>query len=180
MMIKRVSIVTRLAIGFAALLAAGGAGAQQLAVGVVSFNRLGIEAPQAVAVREALQEEFAPRQREIVALQTELKEKQEQIQRDLDVMGPEERRSAENELRRDERELGRQQQEFTEDVNLRQNEALRKLQGEFLREVQAFAADSGYDLILAEGVVYASPAMDVTERVLERLKASFDAQQSGG
>jgi len=160
------------------LLTAGLATSQELKVGFVNVGQLIGEAPQAISVREALQEEFAPRQREILALQGELKEQQEQIQRDLEVMGPDERRNAENALRRDERELARQQQEFTEDLNLRQNEALRQLQGELLREVQTFATSAGYDLILAEGVVYASPAIDITAQVLEGLKANF-ASESG-
>ena len=154
------------------------ANAQELKIGFVNIQALMEGAPQTKAAMDALQEEFAPRQREILALQGELKEQQEQIQRDLDVMGADERRNAENALRRDERELARQQQEFTEDLNLRQNEALRKLQGELLREVQTFATNAGYDLILAEGVVYASPAIDITAQVLEGLKANF-ASESG-
>lgn len=179
MMKDRITLTGKLMMGAMLVLLTMAAGAQQLKIGYVDIARLIQESPQAKEAMERLQEEFAPRQREVVALQTELKEKQDQIQRDLDVMGPEERRNAENELRRDERELNRQQQEFTEDINLRRNEALRKLQGEVLREVQAFATTSGFDLIVAEGVVYASDAIDVTEQVLEGLKASF-GQQAGG
>lgn len=179
MMTTKFAMFTRALVCAVLLLTAGLASAQQLKIGFVNVGRLIGEAPQAVSVREALQEEFAPRQREILALQGELKEKQEQIQRDLDVMGADERRNAENDLRRDERELARQQQEFTEDLNLRQNEALRKLQGELLREVQTFATGAGFDLILAEGVVYASPAIDITEQVLEGLKVNFATPQPG-
>jgi outer membrane protein len=88
-------------------------------------------------------------------------------------MGPEERRNAERDMRKNERELQRQQQEFTEDINLRRNESLRKLQGELLREVQTYAAAEGFDLVVSDGVLYASPAIDITEQVLAGLKASF-------
>ncbi|MGI9341692.1 MAG: OmpH family outer membrane protein [Gammaproteobacteria bacterium] len=160
-------------------MAASAVSAQQLKIGFVNVGRLISESPQATVAMEALQEEFAPRQREVVALQAELKERQDQIQRDLDVMGAEERRNAENELRRDERELNRQQQEFTEDINLRRNEALRKLQGELLREVQTYAAQAGFDLVVSDGVLYASEAIDITEQVLEGLKTSFGAAGGG-
>lgn len=169
-----------LMIGVALSMVSGLASAQQLKIGFVNIGRLISESPQANSEMEALQEEFAPRQREVVALQAELKEKQDQIQRDLDVMGPEERRNAENEMRRDERELNRQQQEFTEDINLRRNEALRKLQGEVLREVQTFAAQAGFDLIVSDQtVLYASEAIDITEQVLEGLKAAFGTPSGG-
>lgn len=179
-MTRKINIASSLMICFAALLATGLASAQQLKIGYVNFGQLMQESPQAATVREALQEEFAPRQREIVARATELQEKQDQIQRDMDVMGPDERRNAENELRRDDRELKRQQQEFQEDANLRQNEALRQLQGELFREVQTYATQAGFDLVIAEaGVVYASDAIDITAQVLAELNAKFEAQSGG-
>jgi len=157
----------------------GFATAQQLKIGYVNFAQLMQDSPQSTTVRAVLQEEFAPRDRQIAALMAEYQEKQEQIQRDLDVMGPDERRNAENDLRRDEREIKRQQQELQEDANLRQNEAIRKLQGELLREVQSFAANSGFDLIIYDGVAFASDAIDITDQILEVLKANFDTQVGG-
>jgi len=158
----------------------GIAQAEGVKIGVVNISRLVNESPQGATVQEQLQEEFAPRQREVVALQNELQARQEQIQRDLEVMGAEERRNAERDLRRDERELQRSQQEFQEDVNLRRNEAFGKLQRELLRGVQGYAAEQGYDLIVSEGVLYASPGVDITEQVLAGLKADFGTQSSSG
>ena len=158
----------------AMLLFSGVAGAQEVKIGFVNVGRLISESPQATSAMEALQEEFAPRQREIIAMQNAFKEKQSQVQRDLEVMGPEERRNSEQQMRKEERDLSRNQQEFTEDINLRRNEALGKLQRELLREVQVFATNEGFDLVVSsDGVLYASPVIDVTEQVLERLKASY-------
>jgi outer membrane protein len=161
----------------AVLLFSASAGAQDVKIGFVNVGRLISESPQATSAMEALQEEFAPRQREIIALQNAFKEKQGQTERDLEVMGPEERRNSEQQLRKEERDLARSQQEFTEDINLRRNEALGKLQRELLREVQVFATNEGFDLVVSsDGVLYASPVIDVTEKVLEGLKASFAKQ----
>lgn len=158
----------------AMLLFSAVAGAQDVKIGFVNVGRLISESPQATSAMEALQEEFAPRQREIIALQNAFKEKQSQVQRDLEVMGPEERRNSEQQMRKEERDLSRNQQEFTEDINLRRNEALGKLQRELLREVQVFATNEGFDLVVSsDGVLYASPVIDVTEQVLEGLKASY-------
>ncbi len=172
-------IKTPIAISLAFLMFSGMVSAQQVKIGFVNYGRLIGESPQAAIAEEALREEFAPRQREGVALQTELQQKQEQIQRDLDVMGPEERRNAERDLRKNERELARQQQEFSEDFNLRRNESLRKVQSEVLRQVQAFVAAEGFDLVVSDGVLYSSPAIDITEQVLAELKANFAAESGG-
>jgi outer membrane protein len=152
--------------------------AQEMKIGFVNVGRLINEAPQAALAMEALQEEFAARQREILAMQNEFNEKQAQIERDIEVMGPEERRNAERDLRKEERDLTRMQQEFSEDINLRRNEALGKLQRELLNQVQIFAGNESYDLVLSsEGVLFASQAIDVTEQVLSGLKASFGGIQ---
>ena len=174
-MIRKFVILTMAVL--AVLMFSAAAGAQDIKIGFVNVGRLISESPQATSAMEALQEEFAPRQREIIAMQNAFKEKQTQVQRDLEVMGPEERRNSEQQMRKEERDLTRSQQEFTEDINLRRNEALGKLQRELLREVQVFATNEGFDLVVSsDGVLYASPVIDVTEQVLEGLKASYAKQ----
>lgn len=152
----------------------GLASAQAAKIGFVNVSRLLAESPQAKAAMETLRQEFEPRQREIVARQDSFKARQEQVQRDLEVMGAEERRNAERDLRKAEREITRSQDEFNEDFNLRRNEQLGRLQRELMEQVQAFARESGYDLIVGEGVLYASQAIDVTPQILKGLEASFE------
>ena len=153
----------------------GTALAQQLKIGFVNIARLISEAPQATAAMAALQEEFAPRQRELVEMQAGFQERQEQLQRDVEVMGPEERQNAERDLRKEERQLARSLEELNEDANLRRNEELAKLQREILREVATYAREAGYDLVLGEGVFYASSAVDITSDVLNRLQSAAAA-----
>ena len=147
----------------------------QAKVGVVNIGRLLSESPQAQAAMSALQEEFAPRQREIVAQQTQFSEQESQFERDMEVMGPEERQNAQRDLRKVQREIARAQEEITEDFNLRRNEELGSMQRDLLREVQSFAQKSGYDLIVGEGVLYASPSVDITQEILTALEESFKA-----
>jgi outer membrane protein len=147
-----------------------------LKIGVVNAGRLLNESPQVRIAMETLQDEFAPRQREIVSQQTEFQEKQAQLQRDLEVMGAEERRNAERDLRNEERSLARRQQEFSEDFELRRNEELAKVQQELLRDIQAFGQLGNYDLILGDGVLYASPVVDVTQDVLNSMQAAAPSQ----
>ncbi len=151
--------------------------AGDLKIGVVNAGRLLNESPQVRIAMETLQDEFAPRQREIVAQQTGFQEKQAQLQRDLEVMGAEERRNAERDLRNEERTLARRQQEFSEDFELRRNEELAKVQQELLRDIQAFGQLGNYDLILGDGVLYASPVVDVTQDVLNSMQSAGAGQR---
>jgi outer membrane protein len=152
------------------------ASAQEVKIGVVNVPVLLDRAPQTKAVMDSLQEEFAPRQREFVAKQKELEELSEKVQKDVAVMGETERRNAEKELRDLQRDVARLQQEFREDLELRQNEELGNLQRSLLKEVQDYAQAQGYDLIVGDGVLFASTAVNITEEVLRAVEANFQAQ----
>jgi len=149
--------------------------AQELKIGVVNVPALMEQAPQARVAMAALDEEFKPRQREIVAKQNELQELNDKVQRDLAVMGETERRNAEKDLRDLQREVTRLQTEFREDLNLRRNEELGNLQRSLLKEVQDYAQASGYDLVVGDGVLFASTAVNITENVLRAMEANFQA-----
>jgi outer membrane protein len=140
-----------------------------LKIGVVNIARLLQESPQAQEAREALEDEFAPRRREIVAMQTALEERSASMQKDLEVMGAEERENAQRDLRNEERAIVRAQSEFREDLDLRNNEAVGAIQQDVVREIQAYGDSAGFDLVLAEGIVYASGRIDITQPILDRL-----------
>jgi outer membrane protein len=149
--------------------------AQQAKIGVVNIPVLMERAPQTKAAMDALQEEFAPRQREFLAKQKELEDLTTKAQKDVAVMGETERKNLEKNLRDLQREVTRLQTEFREDLNLRQNEELGLLQRAILSEVQEYAAQEGYDLIVGDGVLYASGAVNITEQVLRAVEANFQA-----
>jgi outer membrane protein len=148
---------------------------QQVKIGVVNVQALMERAPQTKAAMDALQQEFAPRQREVLAKQKELDDLQKKLQKDLAVMGETERMNAQKKLRDLQRDVKRLQDEFREDLNLRQNEELGTLQRSILKEVQDFAAQQGYDLVVGDGVLYASSALNITEEVLRAVEANYQA-----
>ncbi len=151
------------------------AAAQDIKIGVVNLPLLMDRAPQTKAAMDALQEEFAPRQREFLAKQKEYEDFAAKVQKDASVMGDTERRNAEKTLRDLQREVTRLQNEFREDLNLRQNEELGILQRSILKEVQDYAQDQGYDLVVGDGVLFASNAVNITEEVLRAVEANFQA-----
>ena len=73
------------------------------------------------------------------------------------------------------REVTRLQTEFREDLNPRQNEELGVLQRSLLKEVQDYAAQQGFDLVVGDGVLFASSTVNITEDVLRAVEANFQA-----
>jgi hypothetical protein len=62
-------------------------------------------------------------------------------------------------------------QQYQDDFNARQNEELSKLQKTLVEEVQNYAQGQKFDLVLADGVIFASPVLDITPQVLSGLQA---------
>jgi len=71
------------------------------------------------------------------------------------------------------REAKRLQDEFREDFNLRRNEELTQLQKEIFEAIQSLAKDESFDLLLTDGVVFASETVDVTSKVEKKLRDSY-------
>jgi outer membrane protein len=176
----RLSITAILWAGLAGLAAIApiGAANAELKIGVVNVPRLLEEAPQAKSAMQALQDEFAPRQREIVAQTKDLKAKEEKLQHDGAVMAENERRNFEKDLRDGQREVQRKQNEYVEDLNLRRNEELGKLQRSLLQEVQTYAKASNYDLVVGDGVLFRNDSIDITAQILSALQAHFKGSGS--
>jgi outer membrane protein len=153
----------------AALLAAPASA--EIKVGVVSVGRLVQESYLGKAAEEVIRNEFSARQRELQNLQVSLKSKEDKLQKDSATMSEAQRSSAEKELRDGARDFGRKQQEFQDDLNARRNEEMSRLQRSLLEEINAYAKAQGFDLVLADGVVYANSSIDITPAILTALQA---------
>jgi len=156
------------------VLSLGSAGAQAQnapKIAYVNFPLIVDQAPQTQELMTRLRDEFAPRQRDLVAMQTALQTKQETYQRDASVMAEAERAALEREIRDGTRELQRADNELREDFNIRQNEELGALQRTLVAQVQTYVRSAGYDLVVTD-VVYVSPGMDITQDVIAALRGS--------
>lgn len=153
-----------------ALLAAAPAWAE-LKVGVVDYGRLMEESPQAKAALDAIRTEFTPRQRELQTQQQTLKAKEDKLVKDSAAMSQDQRARAEKELRDSARELARKQSEVQDDFNARRNEEMSRLQRTLIEEVRTYAKGQNFDLVIADGVIYANSAIDITPAVLAVLQS---------
>jgi outer membrane protein len=149
----------------------------ELKVGFVNAARVLEEAPQAKEARDRLEREFAPRDRELVNAQQDLRKAEETMMRDGAIMSETEQRKLERDILNAKREIKRSQDEFREDFNIRRNEEFGKLQRRVYDAIVALAKQEKFDLILGDGVIYAGEQVDLTEKVLEQLRN--EAKASG-
>ena len=108
-------------------------------MGVVNFQKLLEEAPQTKTAMQALENEFAPRRRELLTMQNDLKAKDEKLQKEGAVMAEADRAKAEKTLRDQQREFQRKAGEFQDDASTRRNEEIGKVQRYLVQEIQSYA-----------------------------------------
>jgi len=138
-------------------------------IGFVNTERLFREATPAKRAQQKLEKEFAGRDTDIQKLSKQVRDLQAQLEKDGVTMAESERRNKERDLANMSRDLQRLQREFREDLNLRRNEELSAVQERANKVIQQIAESEKFDLILQDPVVYASPRIDITDKVIKAL-----------
>ncbi len=146
--------------------------AAEMKIGVVDFGRLFEESPQAKAALELIRNEFTPRQKELQNQQSSVKAKEDRLQKDGATMSPDQRANAEKELRDSYRDLQRKQSEVQDDFNARRNEEMSRVQKSLIEQVRTYAKAQSFDLVIADGVIYTTPTIDITPAILAQLQAN--------
>jgi len=152
----------------------------QTKIAVVEYSRLLDESPQAKVALEAIRNEFTPKQREIETLAQSLQAKQEKLQKDQATMSADQRQRAEKELRDGARDLQQKRAEVQDDFTARRNEEMSRLQRVIIEEVRAYAKAQNFDLVITDGVIYATPALDITGAILAAMQAKAPKPAAGG
>lgn len=147
-------------------------------IGYVDIPFLIENSPQAEAASAQLEEQFGPKQQELQKKQQEFQQIQQKLQKDGLVMEESERKKLEQRLQELKREIQRSQQAFQEELNIQQNSAYKGVRQAVMRAVQNLADEEGYDLVVGQGTLYASDAVNLTERVLKRMKDNYEPSQS--
>jgi len=142
--------------------------AAELKVGYVDTQRIFRDAPAAQRAAKKLETEFSRRDQELQRMAKQLQGLQESLEKNSVTMAESERRSKEKEFGDLSREFQRRQREFREDLNLRQNEENAAVIEKANRAIKQIAESDKFDLILQD-VVWVSPRLDITERVIKAL-----------
>ena len=170
MILRTTRIVTLCLISISVLaLQSSHADQHRIKIGFVNPVKLLELSPQGEKALRSLEEEFRPRDQELI----DLREKVLALEIDLDknrlVLQASEIKKKQRAIDSIKRKIKRDQQEAREDYNIRRNEELAKLQRLVREMIVTIANEEGFDLIV-EQAVYVNNRIDLTERVLQRLQ----------
>jgi outer membrane protein len=140
-----------------------------LKVGFVQVDKILQEAPQTIESNKKLEKEFSSRTDKLKADVKSLKERESSFSKDALTMKESERDSKEKSLSQLRVDVQRKERELREDINIRRNEELGGLQEQINKAVTSVAKAEGFDLVLYNGVAYASEKIDITDKILKSL-----------
>ena len=152
----------------ALLLPLAGAHAQESKVGFVSTERIFREAAPAKAAQAKIEQEFSRREKELQDMASRLKSMSDKLDKDAAILSESDRMKRQRELADLDKDFQRKQREFREDLNQRRNEELAVVLERTNKVIKQIAESEKYDIVFQEAV-YASPRIDITDKVLKAL-----------
>jgi outer membrane protein len=142
--------------------------AQESKIGFVNTERIFREAAPAKTAQVKIDQEFSKREKELQDLSARLKSMSEKLDKDTAVITESDRSKRQRELAELDKDFQRKQREFREDLNQRKNEELATVLERTTRVIKQIAEAEKYDIVFQEAV-YASPRIDITDKVLKAL-----------
>ena len=157
------------------LMAASACAEAEAKIGVISTERVMRDSDPAKKAMKKLEKEFEKRGQDMDKTRQQLQKMQEDMEKSGVGMLDADRKVKEKDFADLNREYQRKQRELNEDVNSRRNEELQSVVERTNKAIKAIAEKEGFDLVVQEAV-YASPRVDITDRVI---KALSDSASSG-
>ena len=150
------------------LIAFASASMAEAKIGFVNSDKVMREAAPAVRAQKRLEKEFEKRDQDLQKTAKDLQVMQEGLEKNAMTMAEADRKAKEREFNDLNRDFQRRQREFREDLNQRRNEELASVLDRANKAVKQIAEAEKFDIIFQEAV-YASPRIDITDKVIKAL-----------
>lgn len=147
--------------------------AADLKIGVVSVERILTEAPQVDAVNTSMLERFGPQRDELQKAEKEITKMQENYKRNELVMTEDKLNELKKEIIIKIQRLKQKEAQLTQEVGTVRNQELAVLQQQVRGIIDDIAKKGKYSLVLSEGVAFSDPKLDITDKVLDKMKSAF-------
>jgi outer membrane protein len=165
----------------AALMMTAGAASAQTAgtkIGFVNSQRIVAEAPGAAEVRTTIEREMNKHRADLALADDSLKNMIQAYEKKSLVLSADARKKEEDAIRARQQALQTRAQSLEDQLAKRQSELAKPIMDKINTVLQDLRKEGGYALILDAangGIVAADPAVDLTDTVLTRLKATASA-----
>jgi len=142
----------------------------EVKIAVVNYNRVMTEAPRVKSATAAIDSEFKLKRDQLAAKANEIKALQDNFKRDFETMSEDQKRVKSEEFRAKAEEFSAKEKQLVQEFNKKRNEKLEEIQQLLNSQINSLAVEKGYDLILTQGIAYASSSVDITDSLIARLQ----------
>lgn len=140
-------------------------------IGYVDMKRLLTEAPQIEAINKRLHDRFNEPKNELEAMAKSLQQQEKDLKRDALLMTESKLANNKQKLMEDYKAFREKEAKLGKELQEVQNKELSVFRNVARDILSKLAKQGKYDLIVSEGVIYASETIDITNEILERLKS---------
>ena len=141
----------------------------EIKIGYVVVEKVLKDAPQTASSNKKLEKEFKSRtddlQKKVKATQVQEKD----FKKNSLTMSDSDKQKAQKKIQNSKIEIQRIERELREDIDIRRREEIGKLQQQINKSIEELAEKEKYDLILYQGVAYASKGIDITDDLIKAL-----------
>ncbi len=159
----------------AALVAPFAASAQTLKIAVIDTERVLLASETGKTALADLKKLQEAKEKEVLALQQEIKDLQTKGQEGRLSLAPEKLSEIEKQLEDKVIALRRLQDDATRELNKKRDEVLAQIDQKVMPVINQVGKELGYNMIFRKfesGLIYADDALDITTQVIQRLDAA--------
>jgi outer membrane protein len=142
---------------------------EEIKIGIVDVNKILKEAPQTLAANKKLEKEFNSRTTKLKDKVSSLQSDEKKYQKESLTMSDDQREKAEKSLQQRRIEIQRTERELREDMDFRRREEIGDLQEKINITIDKIASEQKFDLILYNGIAFASDKVDITQQIIKSL-----------
>ncbi len=141
-----------------------------LKVGVISMQKLLTQAPQVEAINQKLQKRFSGPKDELDKMADDIQKLEKEIKRNELMMTESKLKKSKEDMMAKIQAYRAKESRLSQELKTVQQQELSVFKGVIAKVLQKVATEGKYDLILNDGVMYAKPSLDITDKILAELK----------
>ena len=141
----------------------------EIKIGYVVVEKVLKDAPQTSASNKKLEKEFKSRTDDLQKKVKAIQKQEKDFKKNSLTMSDSDKQKAQKKIQNTKLDVQRIERELREDIDIRRREEIGKLQQQINESIEELAEKEKYDLILYQGVAYASKGIDITNDLIKAL-----------
>lgn len=141
-------------------------------VGIVDMQEIYKQIPQMAKVEQTLQAEFAERRQELEKLQGDIRFEAEKFKRESTTMSQAQKDALREKVEDMQKNLAEKGRPLEQEIKVRQNQELAKVQGIIIKAIEDIAKDGKYDEVkVKDTTIYFNPktVVDLSSKVVDKV-----------